>query len=183
VQEPAPLRDYAEAIAAVMRASFADDELPVLQFETGRFQVQNAGLFLTRVTDVKRWHGDPPRTVITVDGSMQQCTQLGFGRTRSTPVVLGRDGARDGETSDVVGQTCVYDALAEGIALPPVRPGDLVVLPNHGAYTDVSGTNLNAMPRPACAVVDRGRAALAKRREDFSDIVARHTRALDWEPA
>jgi diaminopimelate decarboxylase len=179
-----PLKSYADAITSVVRESFPADRLPILQFEAGRFQVQNAGLFVARVVDVKRRHADPPRTVVTVDGSMQQCTQLGFGRTRPLPVIPGSDLGADLELCDIVGQTCVYDALAEGVPLPPVGHRDLVVFPSHGAYAEVSGTNFNAMPRPACVVVDRGLAALAKRRERFMDVIVRHSgRALEWEPA
>lgn len=122
--------------------------MPILQFESGRFLVQNAGIFMTRVTDVKRSHADPPRTFVTVDSSMQQCTQMGFGCTRSTPMLVSSDGSQATETCDIVGQTCVHDALAEGVPLPNVELGDIIALPNHGAYTDVSGTNFNAMPRP-----------------------------------
>jgi diaminopimelate decarboxylase len=177
-----PLQEYAEAVAGVVREMISHEHLPLLQLEAGRFQVQNAGVFLTRAVDVKPLHADPPRTVITVDGSMQQCTQLGFGRTRPAPAVLGKDPMSVKQLCDVVGQTCVYDALVESIELPTVEPGDLLMFPSHGAYTDVSGTNFNAMPRPACVVVDGGRSALAKRRETLLDVIGRHSgRVLNWE--
>ena len=50
---------------------------------------------------------------------------------------------------EVVGQTCVYDSVAEDIRLPPVAPGDLVVLLHQGAYCETTGTQMNAFGRPA----------------------------------
>jgi diaminopimelate decarboxylase len=181
----APLRAYAEAVGSVVRECFGAGNEPVLQLETGRHQVQDAAVLLARVADVKRSHGVPPRRVITVDASLQQFTQFGFSQTRPQPAVIPSQDAEDGVAvlTDVVGQTCVYDTVCEGAMLGPVDVGDLVVLPTHGAYTDVSGTNFNAMPRPATVLVRAGQAALAKRQETVMDIVARHVGpSLDWSP-
>jgi diaminopimelate decarboxylase len=183
-----PLSAYAGAVAAVVREHFSEGCEPLLQLETGRHQVQDAAVLIARVVDVKLRHGDPPRRVVTVDSSMQQFTQFGFAQTRPRPIVLPRRGIEAGaiadgagELTDVVGQTCVYDAVAERVPLGAVDVGDLVVVPTHGAYTDVSGTNFNAMPRPATVVVEAGQVALAKRRETLMDVLSRHAGpALEW---
>jgi diaminopimelate decarboxylase len=187
-----PLREYAEAVSSMVQEHFPEGHEPLLQLETGRYQVQDAALLLARVTDVKATHGSPPRRVVTVDSSMQQFTQFGFAQTQPRPVVLRpRDtqtqalvAQRVLEVTDVVGQTCVYDTFAEAVPLEGIVAGDLVIVPTHGAYTDVSGTNFNAMPRPATVVVQAGRAALAKRHETLMDVLSRHVGpALDWSAA
>jgi diaminopimelate decarboxylase len=178
-----PIADYATAIAETVRASFPAGALPLLQFETGRFQVANAALFLASVSDVKDGHSDPPRRFVTVDGSMQQFTGKGFMKTAFGTVVANRAAEpANALLADVVGQTCAYDSVAEDVFLPDVEPGDVICLMNHGAYGDTSGTNFNAMPRPAVVVVDDGRAALAKRHETLMDLVARYEGPLlDWQ--
>lgn len=180
---PLPATDaYARAIAETVREHFPPDRLPMLQFETGRYQVANAALLLTAVSDIKDGHSTPPRRYITVDASMQQFTSKGFTHTGSQVIAVERyDAPADGTITDVVGQTCAYDSLAEDMVFPELHVGDVLALTNHGAYCDTSGTNFNAMPRPATVMVAGGRAALVKRHETLMDVVGRHSGAdLDW---
>ena len=174
---------YADAITSVVREHFAEDALPILQFETGRYQVANATLLLARVTDVKDGHSAPPRRFVTVDSSMQQFTSKGFTHTAFQVVpVTAPDADDNGLLADVVGQTCAYDSIAEDVVLPDLEVGDVLAFTNQSAYCDTTGTNLNAMPRPAVVLVEAGRAALAKRRETLMDIVGRYAGpALDWK--
>ena len=86
--------------------------------------------------------------------------------------------------TDLVGQTCVYDSVAEAIRLPDVAPDDLVALLKHGAYCDATGTQMNAMPRPGTVLADGGRATLVRRPESFADLYARELIPLSlWDPA
>ncbi len=181
---PLPTIDqYIDAVTGPVREAFGADRLPVLQFETGRYQVAKDVVLVTEVSDVKDGHSTPPRRFITCDSSMQQYTAKGFQKVAHQVVHCTRaDDAPNGLLADVVGQTCAYDSGAEDVYLPDVVPGDLLVMTGHGAYCDTSGTNFNAMVRPATVVVRDGRAALAKRHETVMDIVARHAGpALDWQ--
>ena len=84
--------------------------------------------------------------------------------------------------ADIVGQTCAYDSSAEDVQLPDVEVGDLLVHTGHGAYCDTSGSNFNAMVRPATVAVRDGQAALVKRHETVQDVVERHASPdLDWQ--
>ncbi len=176
------IEQYIEAVTGPVRAAFAADRLPILQFETGRYQVAKDVVLLTAVTDVKDGHSSPPRRFITCDSSMQQFTAKGMQKVAHQVVHCTRaDDTPNGVLADVVGQTCAYDSSAEDVYLPDVAVGDLLVHTGHGAYCDTSGSNFNAMPRPATVVVRDGRAALAKRHETVMDVVARHAGpALDW---
>lgn len=177
------LEQYIEAVTGPVREAFPADRLPILQFETGRYQVSHEVVLVTAVTDVKDGHSDPPRRFITTDSSLQQFTASGFQRVRHQVLHATRaDDAPNGQLADVVGQTCAYDSSCEDVVLPDTDVGDLLVLTGHGAYCDTSGTNFNAMVRPATVVVRDGRAALAKRHETVMDIVARHAGpSLDWQ--
>jgi diaminopimelate decarboxylase len=183
---PLPAIDqYIDAVTEPIRAAFAEDRLPVLQFETGRYQVAKDVVLLTAVTDVKDGHSSPPRRFITCDSSMQQFTAKGMQKVAHQVVHCTRaDDPDNGLLADIVGQTCAYDSSAEDVRLPDVAVGDLLVHTGHGAYCDTSGSNFNAMVRPATVVVRDGRAALAKRHETIADIVERHAGPeLEWKDA
>jgi diaminopimelate decarboxylase len=180
---PLPAIDaYIDAVTGPIRDAFPADRLPILQFETGRYQVAKDVVLVTRVTDVKDGHSSPPRRFVTCDSSMQQFTAKGFQKVAHQVVHATRaDDPPNDLLADVVGQTCAYDSSAEDVYLPDVEVGDLLVLTGQGAYCDTSGTNFNAMTRPATAVVRDGRAALAKRHETLMDILARHAGPhLEW---
>jgi diaminopimelate decarboxylase len=74
---------------------------------------------------------------------------------------------------EVVGQTCVYDSVAEDIRLPSVERGEVLALLNQGAYCETESTQFNGFPRPEVVMLDRGRAVVVKRRETIDDIHAR----------
>lgn len=183
---PLPAIDqYIDAVTAPIRDAFAEDRLPTLQFETGRYQVAKDIVLLTAVTDIKDGHSTPPRRFVTCDSSMQQFTAKGMQKVAHQVVHCTRaDEPDNGMLADIVGQTCAYDSSAEDVRLPDVAVGDLLVHTGHGAYCDTSGSNFNAMVRPATVVVRDGRAALAKRHETIADIVERHAGPeLDWKDA
>ena len=74
---------------------------------------------------------------------------------------------------DVVGPVCESgDFFARDRALPPVKPGDLVVLLDAGAYAMSLSSNYNTRPRPAEVLVDGTEARLIRRRETFKDLFA-----------
>ena len=74
---------------------------------------------------------------------------------------------------DLVGQTCMNDTIAEGIALPRLEPGEVVALLHQGAYCETLSTQVNSVPRPEVVLLDRGRATVVRRRETLADVHAR----------
>lgn len=106
--------------------------------ELGRYLVAEAGVYLTRVIDVKLSQGE---RFAVVDGGLhhQLAASGNFGTVvrRNYPVALAnRFDAPATETPvTVVGCLCTpLDRLADAVALPPITPGDLVVLFLAGAY-------------------------------------------------
>ncbi|UOR02407.1 hypothetical protein MUN77_03590 [Leucobacter allii] len=171
--------DYIKAIAAGITAGWAGDNRPLVQFETGGFQVANAVSLITTVQDVKETEHPTPRRFITVDSAMTMFTSRGSSRV-GYPVAVAGDRADDRYESvpvEVVGPTCAYDSIAEDILLPRVEPGDLLMLMNQGAYAEVTSTQFNAFPRPAVVIVDGKHSHLVRRRETLEDIVSREVSA------
>jgi diaminopimelate decarboxylase len=68
---------------------------------------------------------------------------------------------------DVAGPACFAgDLLARDRALPPLQPGDLVVVPDTGAYYFSTPFHYNSLPEPAV----HGVRVLADGRIDFTLI-------------
>ncbi len=105
--------------------------------ELGRYLVGEAGVYLTRVVDVKESRG---RSYAVVDGGMhhQLAASGNFGQVirRNYPVALANR-ATEGPTGPVtvVGCLCTpLDVLGTDVDLPRVEVGDLVAVFQAGAY-------------------------------------------------
>ena len=175
---------YADAVFGTLEATLdtardpGSRPPPVVQFETGGCQIANAVVLLAQVSEVKDVpaHTDcrPARRYVVIDGSMMMFVARGMMRVGFPVLVVGRPtAAADPIPVEVVGQTCVYDSVAEDIRLPPVARGDLVVLLHQGAYCETESTQFNGFPRPEVVVLDRGRATVVKRRETIDDVKGR----------
>lgn len=106
--------------------------------ELGRWPVGEAGVYLTRVVDVKQSQGE---RFVVVDGGLhhQLAASGNFGTVvrRNYPMAVanhfGRPAAADPVT--VVGCLCTpIDRLGDKVALPPVEVGDLIAIFLAGAY-------------------------------------------------
>lgn len=106
--------------------------------ELGRWLVGEAGVYLTRVIDVKQSMGE---TFVVVDGGLhhQLAASGNFGTVvrRNYPMaVANRFGVEPNqEAVTVVGCLCTpIDRLGDKVALPPVEEGDLIAIFLAGAY-------------------------------------------------
>ncbi|PZT93810.1 MAG: pyridoxal-dependent decarboxylase, exosortase A system-associated [Sphingomonas sp.] len=105
--------------------------------ELGRWLVGEAGVYCTRVVDVKESGGE---TFVVVDGGLhhQLAASGNFGTVvrRNYPVAVAeRMDAAPVMTASVVGCLCTpLDRLADRVALPAVAVGDTIVLFQAGAY-------------------------------------------------
>ncbi len=159
------VRDYAAALGKV--SGLLDTHLLV---EPGRFVVAQAGALLTRVLVVKR---NGKKTFVITDAAMNDLIRPALYQAHHEilPVVKARSGGT--EVVDVVGPVCESgDFFARDRALPKVKPGDLVVLLDAGAYGMSQTSNYNTRTRPAEVLVDGSAAKLIRRRETFRDLFA-----------
>jgi diaminopimelate decarboxylase len=163
--------DYAAAIFDTLESDLEVDEPPLVQFETGGYQISDAVLMLVGVSEVKTVPLDPPTRYVVVDGSMMMFVARGMMRVGHpvVPIVEPLSEAIAVST-DVVGQTCVYDSVAENIQLPELARGDLLALLQQGAYCETESTQFNGFPRPEVVLLHEGRASIVKRRETIADV-------------
>lgn len=106
---------------------------PRLCLEVGRFLVGEAGLFLTRVIDVKRSRGT---TFVVTESGISGFARPAMSWAQQHPCsLLGKATKRKTEPCTVVGPSCMpSDILCENVDLPMPEEGDVVVMHNAGAY-------------------------------------------------
>ncbi|QKV96358.1 type III PLP-dependent enzyme [Streptomyces sp. NA02950] len=137
-------------------SDWATGPAPEVHFESGRRLVASAGRLVTTVRDVKE---RPEGTVVVLDAGINVLGGMsGLGRvlrptTGFLPLVVDGEalpaGHREPVTADVVGPLCTpLDRLAVRASLPAPREGDLLYVPNVGAY-GLSASLVRFLSRPA----------------------------------
>ncbi|MGW2460953.1 type III PLP-dependent enzyme [Streptomyces sp. NPDC001761] len=150
---------------------------PEILFESGRYLTATAGTLLTTVVDVKQSGG---RTFTVLDAGVNALGGMtGIGRLRAPgiePFPLDSAGSEAGPgteraaapvTSTVVGPLCTpLDVLGTAAVLASPRPGQVLAVPNVGAYgLTASLVGFLGRPAPVEVVVDDGRVLSARRLE------------------
>lgn len=134
-------------------------------FESGRYLVGTAGTLVTPVLDVKR---SRDRDVVVLASGIHHLGGMsGLRRLPPlTPQVVRAAGGSDAAPeldAIVAGPLCTpLDTWARSAKLPALAPGDLVAVPNVGAYgLHASLIGFLGHPLPAEAVVDSDRPGAA----------------------
>jgi diaminopimelate decarboxylase len=86
-------------------------------------------------------------------------------------VVANKMLAEENEKVTIAGKFCESgDILIRDINLPRVAAGDVLAVPDCGAYCLAMASNYNASLKPAIVLVKSGKASLIRRRETFEDL-------------
>jgi diaminopimelate decarboxylase len=136
--------------------------------EPGRFLTAEAGVYVTRVNDVKVSRG---KKFLVVDGGMNHhlaaSGNLGQAIKRNYPVaLLGKLDCPNTERVDVVGPLCTpLDTVARNVDLPQGEVGDLFGIFQSGAYgRSASPLGFLSHPAPPEIWVDAGKHILVTER-------------------
>jgi diaminopimelate decarboxylase len=148
---------FGQGYIEVVREYKADPRLAGAQliFELGRYLVAEAGIYVTRVIDVKVSRG---KTFAVTDGGMNHHSAAtgNFGQVFRKPypiTVVSKQSGQIMNPVSVVGPCCTpLDIFGHDIHLPEVRPGDLVVVGLSGAY-GYSASSLAFLSHPTAAEV------------------------------
>jgi len=153
--------------------------------EPGRFLVGDAGIYVTRVNDVKVSRG---KKYLIVDGGMNHhlaaSGNLGQVIKRNFPIaVLSKMDCPPTETVDVVGPLCTpLDTLARAIRFRDVEVGDLIGIFQSGAYArSASPLGFLGHPTPPEVVVREQRYQLISRRGSCADATSQDLRERSFE--
>ena len=145
--------------------------------EPGRFLVGSAGVLLTSVLSRKHSGG---KELVLVDAGMNDLVRPSHYMAYHDIVeVEARD--RAGGRMDVVGPVCeTGDFLALDRPLPGVVAGERLAVLGAGAYGFVMSSNYNSRPRAAEVLVDGGRWAVVRPRENVTALHESETADPAW---
>ena len=141
-----------------------------LILEPGRTLVASSGSLLMTVVSVKERGG---RRFVGVDSTVGNIVVESVYHSYHRIEPVSPRGASLAMETDICGNTThSRDFLGRGLRLPEVRPGDLLLLRDVGAYGYAMSSHFLNRPRPAEVVVDGGEVHLTTRRETFADLLA-----------
>ncbi len=142
-----------------------------LLLEPGRFLVAQAGGLLTQVLYVKK---NGAKTFVVTDAGMNDLIRPSLYRAHHE-ILPVKQGKLSGKV-DVVGPVCESgDFFAHNREMPAVKPGELVLIMDAGAYGMSLASNYNSRPRPAEVLVEGKKARLVRRRETLRELTAAET--------
>jgi diaminopimelate decarboxylase len=142
-----------------------------LMIELGRYLVSEAGVFVTRVLELKESRGE--RYVIT-DGGINQFLRPVLMKVRHQAAVLNRLDDPPSMRAKVGGPLCTpIDITSEDTAVPASTSiDDLIGIVNAGAYGySMSPQLFLSHPTPAEAIVLNGRVVTARKRGKYEDML------------
>jgi diaminopimelate decarboxylase len=166
-----PLAAYAEAMAPKIISKCRELKLalPRLVVEPGRVIVGQAGVALYQVGAVKDIPGI--RCYVLVDGGIADNIRPALYGSKYEAVVANKVLEKETGRVTIAGKFCESgDILVEDVNLPSVSAGDIIAVPDCGAYCLSMASNYNASLRSAIVLVKEGKVRLIRRRETFDDL-------------
>ncbi len=135
--------------------------------EPGRFLVGSAGVLLTTVMYRKHSGG---KSFVIVDAGMNDLVRPSHYHAYHEILEVEAAG-REASPVDVVGPVCeTGDFMALDRSLPALAQGERLAILGAGAYGFVMASSYNTRPRPPEVIVDGGRFAVARPREELTDL-------------
>jgi diaminopimelate decarboxylase len=174
-EAPLDLHGLRRGLATLMETVCSEPAFRETQFlvEPGRFLVGEAGVFITRVVDVKTSRG---KKYAILDGGMNHhlaaSGNLGQTIKRNFPIaVLNKLDEPECEAVDFAGPLCTpLDTLGRAVPVPRVEIDDLVGIFQSGAYAlTASPVGFLSHPLPAEILVDDGVELLIRARGGYAE--------------
>lgn len=176
--DPITIEEWAKAISNEIKTKCKKLNLkePKLICEPGRSLIATSGITLYKVGSLKQVPNG--RKFISIDGGMADNPRPITYQAKYTAVVankMDQNKYKEIEPVTIAGRYCeTGDILINDINLPKIETGDLIAVLNTGAYNYSMSSNYNMVPRPACVLVNEGKAHLIIERESFEDLITHH---------
>jgi diaminopimelate decarboxylase len=184
---PLDMRKLREGLCRLMEGIEREDCFAQARFmvEPGRFLVGEAGIYVTRINDIKISRG---KKYLILDGGMNHhlaaSGNLGQVIRRNFPMaILSKVNVPAGEAVEIVGPLCTpLDTLGRSMQLPPAEVGDLIGIFQSGAYARAaSPLGFLSHPTPPEVWVEGGQDFLIRVRgtpeDQFADAVAARSKS------
>lgn len=174
---PLPPAELARRLNRVVDTQIDELQIPKpqLSIEPGRSIVGPSGIALYTVGTVKQVHVDGGiRHYVSVDGGMSDNIRPALYGADYTCALANRVSTAKPVLSRVVGKHCEGgDIVVHDVYLPAdVTAGDLIAVPNCGAYSRAMASNYNQVPRPGVAAVKDGKIQMLIRSETIADLLS-----------
>ena len=136
-------------------------------FEPGKYLVSQAGYFLVRANIIKQ---GPSRTFVGVNSGFNHLIRpMFYDAYHKISNISNPEGEQ--KTYNIVGNICETDTFAWDRELNEVRPNDIILFNNAGAYGFEMSSRFNSRCRPAEVLVSDNELKLIRRRENLEDIL------------
>ena len=176
-EDPPSIDEYATVMieSIISSAKEMNLALPKLILEPGRWCIENAVTYLTRVGAIKADKKITNKKWVYVDGNINEMGDPFDSFVSYHHVVIAsQPDAPAEDLVDICGQLCnAADILAANRKVPKMKRGDLLAFLEMGAYNESFANQSNAMPRSATILVNNENVALIRRRETIQDIISR----------
>lgn len=137
-------------------------------FEPGKYLVSECGYFLVKANIIKQ---GPSRTFVGVNSGFNHLIRpMFYDAYHKISNISNSQGAT--KVYNIVGNICETDTFAWDRDLNEVRPGDILLFNNAGAYGFEMSSRFNSRARPAEVMADQGELRLIRKRETFDDVLA-----------
>lgn len=178
--QPLPLSLWAHELAASVKKTFSARNLkcPHLLLEPGRSIIGPAGVTLYRAGNVKEFSSG--MRYVSLDGGMADNPRPSTYNALYTARIANRMSARSRQpVTTLVGRFCESGDIIIKDAGIPAESGDLIAIFATGAYNYSMSSNYNRTGRPACVLINNGKAELILERESLDDLI-RQDLVPDW---
>jgi diaminopimelate decarboxylase len=173
--DPILIEDWAKTVSTSIKECCKKYNLnePKLICEPGRSISGPSGITLYKAGSSKQVPNG--KKYISVDGGMADNPRPITYQAKYEAVVVNKMLEKKKEKVTIAGKYCESgDILIKEIELPSISKGDIIAVLNTGAYNYSMSSNYNMMPRPACVMVDDGKAEVIIERETFEDLIRKH---------
>lgn len=174
--DPISVKDWVRLISKTIKENCKklNLKLPRLICEPGRSIIGASGVTIYTAGSIKKV--PKGRKYISVNGGMADNPRPITYQAKYTAVVGNKMNIKNhNEKVTIAGKYCeTGDLLVKDITLPKIEPNDIIVVLNTGAYNYSMSSNYNMSPRPACVLVNNGRAEVIIEKEGYKDLIAKH---------
>lgn len=170
--EPLPLENYVNALIDEVEKQTAQYsmEFPEIWIEPGRSIVGDAAVTLYTIGSMKEIPG--VRKYVSVDGGMTDNLRPALYDAKYDAVLAANVFGEKEEEVSIAGKCCESgDMLIWDLALPKVKPDDILAVFSTGAYGYSMSNHYNRFPKAAVVFVENGVDKLVVKRESFEDMI------------
>ena len=112
------------------------------------------------------------RRYVSVDGGMADNIRPAIYGSVYEAALANKALAQNTAKVTIAGKFCESgDILIKDIEMPAISSGDIIAIPDSGAYCLAMASNYNASLKPPVVMVKDGRARLVRRRETYEDLI------------